>query len=341
MDTTELRWLELRHAPAIPGLHFRFSAGEDDIPAIVALANRFNAAVGETERWSVEMMASLLRNRSHVPPEEGSLLAFVGDRLVASSVIEYADTSDGERHYRSVGSVDPDWFRHGLGTAMMAFNEELLRDLAAREAYAGPKRLITWLDDGDPGGLELARQRGYRKVRVYHHMTRPDMDDIDIRPLPEGIEVRPVRRDELPRLWEAGTEAFRDHFGGHDFSPQAYQRFVEDPLLDLDLTLAAFDGDEIVACVQGAIDPDENAANGYLRGWTDPVFTRRAWRRRGPAYALLGRSLALLKERGMTSAQLGVDSENDNQALTLYERHRYEVDRSASEWHKPLEATDG
>ena len=61
------------------------------------------------------------------------------------------------------------------------------------------------------------------------------------------------------------------------------------------------------------------------------------WRRRGLAYALLGRSLALLKERGMTSAQLGVDSENDNQALTLYERHRYEVDRSASEWHKPLE----
>ena len=39
----------------------------------------------------------------------------------------------------------------------------------------------------------------------------------------------------------------------------------------------------------------------------------------------------------MTSAQLGVDSENDNDALTLYERHRYRADRSASEWHKPLE----
>ena len=39
----------------------------------------------------------------------------------------------------------------------------------------------------------------------------------------------------------------------------------------------------------------------------------------------------------MTSAQLGVDAENDNQALTLYERHRSEVDRSASEWHTPLE----
>jgi GNAT superfamily N-acetyltransferase len=107
-------------------------------------------------------------------------------------------------------------------------------------------------------------------------------------------------------------------------------------LLELDLVVAAFEGDQIVAAVQGAIDPDENAANDYLRGWTDPVFTRRRWRRQGLAYALLGRSLQQLKERGMTSAQLDVDAQNDNQALTLYQRHRYEVDRSASEWHKPL-----
>jgi GNAT superfamily N-acetyltransferase len=106
--------------------------------------------------------------------------------------------------------------------------------------------------------------------------------------------------------------------------------------MDLELLVTAFDGDEPVAGVQGAIDPDENADNGYLRGWTDPVWTRRAWRRRGLAYALLGRSLARLCDRGMTSAQLGVDSENENQALTLYERHRYAVDRSAHEWHRPL-----
>jgi hypothetical protein len=40
----------------------------------------------------------------------------------------------------------------------------------------------------------------------------------------------------------------------------------------------------------------------------------------------------------MTSAQLGVDSQNGNKALALYQRHRYEIDRSASEWHKPLES---
>lgn len=337
MTTTAARWVELPEAPAIDGLRFRCYAGEDDIPAMVEVANAFNESNGEKERWSVEMMRSDFRTPTHIAPEDGMLLGFVGERLAIYSSIEYSDTADGERHYRSLGNLHPDYRRRGLGSAMMAFNEDLLRELAARQAYPGPRKLVTLLDDANLGGLELARQRGYEKVRIYHHMTRPDMDDIDVPPLPAGIEVRPITRELLPLVWDAAAEAFRDHFGAHDFSEAARQRWLDDPLMDPGLLVVAFDGDEAVAGVQGAIDPDENEANGYLCGWTDPVFTRRAWRRRGLAYALLGRALALLKERGMTSAQLGVDSQNEHRALSLYERHRFAVDRSASEWHKPLE----
>jgi GNAT superfamily N-acetyltransferase len=303
------------------------------------VTNRFNESVGETDHWTEEMLAVDLRHPTHVRPEHGMLLAFVRDRLVAYSSVEYADTTDGERHYRSLGNVDPEWQRRGLGSAMMAFNEGLLRDLAARERYRGRCALLTWVDDLNAGGTALARQRGYRRTRVFHHMTRPDLEDIDIAPLPAGIEVRPMTRELLPRYWAAAVEAFSDHYGGHDFSAQAFQRFAEDPLLDLELFVTAFEGDEIVASVQGVIDAHENEAHGYLRGWTDPVFTRRAWRRRGLAHALLGRSLQQLKDRGMTSAQLGVDSENENRALTLYERHGYAVDRSTGEWQKPLGST--
>jgi hypothetical protein len=38
----------------------------------------------------------------------------------------------------------------------------------------------------------------------------------------------------------------------------------------------------------------------------------------------------------MTSAQLDVDSQNENDAPTLYERHGFRPDRTASEWHKAL-----
>jgi mycothiol synthase len=337
MSIIEPRWVEVPGAPDIPDLRFRYYGGEDDIPAMAEVANAFNEANGEKERWSVDMMRAEFRSPTHLPPEEGMLLGFVGDRLAVYASIEYSDTSDGERHYRSLGNLHPDFRRRGLGRALMAFSEDRLRDLAAGDAYSGPCKLITWLDDPNTGGIELARQRGYEKVRVYHHMTRPDMEGIDVPPLSDGIEVRPVTRAMLPQVWDAAAEAFRDHFGGHDFSPAARQRWLDDPLMDPQLLVVAFDGEEAVAGVQGAIDHDENEANDYLCGWTDPVFTRRAWRRRGLAYALLGRALERLRDRGMTSAQLGVDSQNENQALALYQRHRYAVDRSASEWHKPLD----
>lgn len=134
------------------------------------------------------------------------------------------------------------------------------------------------------------------------------------------------------------TEAFGDHFGAFDTSETAFRRWSEDPLMDLDLLVVAFAGDEVAGAVQGAIDPDENVTQGYRRGWTDPIFTRRPWRRRGLASPPSGRTLQALRERGMTSAQLGVDPQNANQALTLYRRHGFEVVRSSSEWHRSLSA---
>ena len=73
-----------------------------------------------------------------------------------------------------------------------------------------------------------------------------------------------------------------------------------------------------------------------MEGRTDPIWVRRPWRRRGLASALLGRALVVLYEAGMTEAQLDVDSENPNEAFTLYERHGFVADREAYEWLRPL-----
>ena len=111
------------------------------------------------------------------------------------------------------------------------------------------------------------------------------------------------------------AEAFRDHFGAMDASEASYQRWIDSPRMDPRGIIVAFDGQEVAAGVQAAITPGENEARGYRRGWTDPVFTRRAWRRRALAFACLGRALEVLRDWGMTSAQLGVDTENPNEAL--------------------------
>jgi len=73
------------------------------------------------------------------------------------------------------------------------------------------------------------------------------------------------------------------------------------------------------------------------RGWLDSVFTRRPWRRRGLANALIARSLVKIRERGMTSAVLGVDADNPTGALGLYERNGFETTYRSTAWRKPID----
>ena len=66
------------------------------------------------------------------------------------------------------------------------------------------------------------------------------------------------------------------------------------------------------------------------------VFTRRQWRRRGLGRALIARSLVRLRERGMTSASLGVDAENPSGALGLYEGIGFAASYRSAAWRKEM-----
>ncbi len=218
-------------------------------------------------------------------------------------------------------------------------NEARLLELATEQTFEGRPVLTTWFQDRDVGAARAGPRS--RLSSVFGSTTtccaRP-LDDIEVPALPDGLEVRPLERDELPAYWAAMCEAFRDHFGAWDDSPSAYQSWVDSPLFDLRLQIVAFEGADIAGGIHAAIDPVENREHGYRRGWTEPIFTRRPWRRRGLASALLGRALLALRDHGMQGAQLHVDAENPHAAMSLYERHGFRVTRSSSEWHKAMPA---
>ena len=76
--------------------------------------------------------------------------------------------------------------------------------------------------------------------------------------------------------------------------------------------------------------------DGIPVGWLDSVFTRRPWRQRGLARALIARSLVVLRERGVSSAALGVDASNPNQALGLYESCGFRRASSTTSYRKAV-----
>lgn len=160
----------------------------------------------------------------------------------------------------------------------------------------------------------------------------------DVPPLPDGLEVRPASAELARRIWEADLDAFRDHWGGWDSSEASFHRWVESPEFQPELMVVAWEGDEVAGAVLNAVYHEENEELGISRGWLDSVFTRRPWRRRGLATALIVRSLRLLRQEGLEVAALGVDADNPSGAFGLYESAGFRAKERFTAWRKPMEA---
>jgi ribosomal protein S18 acetylase RimI-like enzyme len=98
----------------------------------------------------------------------------------------------------------------------------------------------------------------------------------------------------------------------------------------------AWDGDQVAGMVLNFINHQENLEYDRKRGYTETICVRRPWRRRGLARALIARSFQMHKELGMTEAALGVDAENPNGALRLYQSMGFQQIKRNTVYRKPL-----
>ena len=320
------------------GLLLRPYRGEQDLPDIVRVENLEAVADSLPERANIEDMTAHFAQRSEsFDALRDVTLAEMDGRVVAFGIRNIVDTTDGLREYRLNGAVDPAWRHRGIGQTMLRENERRLRNVATAEHGASQRVFGSWSGESQAGSAALMEAARYAPVRYFFDMVRPDLDDIEDVPLPDGLNIRPIGPDLTRAVWDADIEAFQDHWGGFDHSDEQLQRWLSSPSNDLALWLVAFDGDDVAGGIINSIDTAQNEAMGFQRGWLASVFTRRQWRRRGLARALIARSLALLRDRGMTSAALGVDAANPSGALGLYEGMGFGVNYRSIAWRREFD----
>jgi mycothiol synthase len=330
--------LDIPDAPVIDDLTFRPYRDESDLPGLIEVMNAAEVADQTYEIYSLEAAANWLANLNDFEPSRDLILASVRGETVAAAHVLYS-VRDGVRMLDSYGWVHPAWRRRGLGRALLHWGQDRLRERANEQTAAGDDRPVTlgsWAVETSTGAVALLVDDGYQPARWFFEMLRPDLDDLPVLPLPDGLELRPVTEDLARRVLAADSEAFQDHWGAREMTEADVRRMLGDPDNDLSLWQVAWDGDDVVGSVLPIIFPRDNAAQGIQRGWLERVSVRRPWRRRGVARSLIASGLRALRDRGMGAASLGVDSENATGALGLYEDLGFRVDKRAAAYRKAL-----
>jgi len=326
----------LPDTPPIPGLAFRSFRGESDYPGMVAV---FEASKNADRFDWVITVDDVRREFDHLhncDPYQDMLVAEIDGQMIAYSRVWWEQESEGDRTYTFIGLLVPAWRRKGIGRAMIRHAEQRLREIASGHPAEIPKYLQRGVVDSEAGLEVLLRNEGYEPVRFGFSMVRPTSQPLPGASLPEGLEVRPVRDEDLRKIMEASDEAFRDHWGYRPMTEHDLQQWMGDRAFDPSLWKVAWDGEQVAGGVLGYLDQAENEAHGRKRGYTECIWVRRPWRRRGLARSLLVESIAMFVAMGMEETALGVDTQNPHGALRLYESVGYRVERRHTTYRKPL-----
>jgi mycothiol synthase len=300
--------------------------------------NDYGLAPGFTLRpaqWSdLEAVADLIRATliadgdevSAVPPEElrnewnSEGFTLETDAWVVTTdvgqVVGFEEFVNRHAHayFNADGYVHPEFRGNGIGAAMLrVFDERALREMALAETdlrvYVRART-----NANDVNVRSMFDEAGYKIVRYSWMMEINLAEAPQVKPFPNGIELRPYDRGAHDYLvFQAEDEAFQDHWG---YVPGNFTnwklRKMERDSFDPSLWHIAWDGDQIAGYAQ------TRYRNGI--GWVGNLGVRRPWRKRGLGEALLLHSFNEFYKRGMMRIGLGVDASNPTGATRLYQK---------------------
>jgi len=321
--------------PSIAGFTFRAIDPGADIDALVDVFNRSSEADGSETAMTVEQMASDYRHSDHCDFPDDTLLAERDGKVVGYSRSLWDQEIGGPRVFAVFAFIRPE-FRKELTKALLGWAEERGRE---RFVKSGASEAVfdAWVGGEPEETLLFLREKGYARHTRNSDMVRSDLDNVSSVVLPDGVKIRPVEESHFRAIWDAGFEAFDEHEGAVEETPEMFERFLANPKRCEELWRVGWHRDQVVGQVRTFVNDDENLRFERLRGYTEDISTVRPWRQQGIATALINASLRDLRNRGYTEAALEVHLANKDKALDLYLALGYELSFSWTGYRRPIE----
>jgi ribosomal protein S18 acetylase RimI-like enzyme len=290
---------------------------DGDAAAVADLMNTVDLAHGGEPGFTESEVRGYTSTWVGDPDVNTRVVTAEDDTLVAAGLL--FPPPDGGAHIDLFGAVRPGWEGRGIGREMLAWQWERAQALHAATAPDAEWYAETGASADDAGAARLFARFGFTPIRYFFHMEAPLDGQTPIVELPDRVAAVPFTDDMSRTLYESHMEAFSDHWG---FQRRPYEKWVETTVRSDefrgDLSRIGLDGDKIAGYVLAYDNLDGVEYIGQ-------VGTRRPWRRRGLASALLSASMAAGLADGKKVARLGVDAESPTGAVGVYERLGYFV----------------
>lgn len=305
----------------------------EDVEALTDVWNQQEALIGSDVRFTTELMAGFMSVPSYNAEKNAFIVEDAGGRLIGFVDVDYV-AETGRAWSDTV--VLPDYRGRGIEAQLFRLAEDRVYE-RAREDGTPPHVPIYVLRSTtltDAYTIDLLRGDDYFHIRSSYRMAIDLQGEIDVPPLPDGIELRPFDLEQHAHaLYEANMDSFSEHWG---FTRDEYEDWkqytLERPGHDYSLWLIAWDGDAIAGMALnrpfGEHEPD--------KAYVQTLGVLKPWRKRGLGFALLKRSFKLFQDRGFARASLGVDAANTTNAVALYERAGMHVHQQYVTYRKML-----
>jgi ribosomal protein S18 acetylase RimI-like enzyme len=299
-------------------------AERQDADDIHRLLGSIAAAEGNISTTTREDVVQLFEDIRIDPPDDSRLVFDDQHALVGAAWVVVNPAAEGHAHAELWFDTHPDCEYKGfILEALLAWVEERgsQRIHQIHPAAELPRFLLTacWQDHNDRA--VLLDRHGFIPLRYFYRMRR----DLQL-PVPEPV-VPPdlilcTYRSELSEaLRQAYNQIFREDWNFQYANPVDWQRlYVGRQDFFPENTFLAMAGDEIAGF---SLNHVHGIQADQQEGFITYIGTHENWRKRGVATILLNASLRAFQQRGLPSASLAVDTDNPNEAFTLYRKQGF------------------